>query len=69
MQLSEEAERERLRGYGYDEDYVEFGIQLATNPPEAAAMILPTIEEVTGCPARTFAQWVQEHAHQFRTTP
>ena len=69
VQLSEETERERLRGYGYDEAYVEFGIHLATNPPEVADTILPTIEEVTGRPARTFAQWAHEHAHEFRTTP
>ncbi|MBD8045378.1 NAD(P)H-binding protein [Arthrobacter sp. Sa2BUA2] len=66
VQLSVEAERERLRGYGYDEDYVEFGIQLATNPPQAANTVLSTIEEVTGRPPRTFAQWAKEHAHQFR---
>ena len=66
VQLSEEAERKRLRGYGYDEGYVEFGIQLATNPPEAADTILPTIEEVTGRRPRTFAQWANEHADQFR---
>lgn len=64
---SEEAERERLRGYGYDEEYVEFGIQLATNPPAAANVVLPTVEKVTGRPARTFAQWAQEHAAEFRT--
>lgn len=69
VQLNEEAERERLRGYGYDEEYVEFGIQLATNPPAAAATILASIEEVTGRPARTFAQWANEHADQFRCTP
>ncbi|MCC3273528.1 NAD(P)H-binding protein [Arthrobacter zhangbolii] len=66
VQLSEEAERERLRGYGYDEDYVEFGIQLAANPPAAAGTVLPTIEEVTGRSPRTFAQWAREHANQFR---
>lgn len=69
VQLSEEAERERLRSYGYDEDYVEFGIQLAINPPEAAGKVLPTIEEVTGRPPRTFAQWANEHADQFRAAP
>lgn len=66
VHLSEQAERERLRGYGYDEDYVEFGIQLATNPPEAAAAIVPTIREVTGRPPQRFAQWANEHAHRFR---
>ena len=69
VHLSEEAERERLRGYGYDEDYVDFGIQLATNPPEAADTILPTIEEVTGRRPRTFAQWANEHAAHFRAMP
>jgi uncharacterized protein YbjT (DUF2867 family) len=67
--LSEDAERARLRGYGYDEDYVEFGIQLATNPPEAGGVVLSTVEDVTGTPARTFAQWAREHAERFRTAP
>ena len=66
VQLSAEAERERLRGFGYDEEYVEFGIQLATNPPAAAATILPTIEEVTGRPPRPFALWANQHVDQFR---
>ncbi|MFC5290294.1 SDR family oxidoreductase [Actinokineospora guangxiensis] len=68
VHLDQEQERARLRGFGYDEDYVEFGIQLATNPPEVADVVLPTVEEVTGTPARTFAQWAQEHAAQFRAT-
>ena len=60
-------ERARLRGYGYDDDYVEFGIQLATNPPDVAGVVLPTVENVTGRPARTFAVWAQENAEKFRT--
>ncbi|SCL28903.1 Uncharacterized conserved protein YbjT, contains NAD(P)-binding and DUF2867 domains [Micromonospora pallida] len=68
VQLTEDGERARLRGYGYDDDYVEFGIQLATNPPDVAGVVLPTVEDVTGHPARTFAQWAQEHSGQFRTT-
>ncbi|MCC9193303.1 NAD(P)H-binding protein [Arthrobacter sp. zg-Y916] len=69
VQLGEDAERERLRSYGYDEDYVEFGIQLATSPPENAGTVLPTVEEVTGRPARSFALWAQEHADLFRAAP
>ncbi|MBO1751356.1 NAD(P)H-binding protein [Actinotalea sp. BY-33] len=65
-QLTEEQERERLRAYGYPEEYVEFGIQLATQPPEQAAVVHPTVERVTGRAARTFAQWAQEHADAFR---
>ncbi|MER2133196.1 MAG: NAD(P)H-binding protein [Arthrobacter sp.] len=69
VQLSEDAERERLRSYGYDEDYVEFGIQLATNPPEEAGAVLNTVEEITGRPARTFTQWAHGHVDQFRAMP
>lgn len=28
--------------------------------------VLPTVEEVTGRPARSFAQWVADHAADFR---
>ena len=66
VQLTQEQERARLRGYGYDDDYVEFGIRLATSPPAAAGRVLPTVPEITGRPARTFAQWAQEHAAHFR---
>lgn len=66
VQLTEDGERARLRGYGYDDDYVEFGIQLATDPPGAAGTVLPTVETVTGRPARTFALWARENAERFR---
>nr|WP_254126714.1 hypothetical protein [Amycolatopsis sp. CA-230715] len=32
----------------------------------APAEILPTIAEVTGRPARTFAEWAEDHAGDFR---
>ncbi|TDC79532.1 hypothetical protein [Actinomadura sp. 7K507] len=69
VRLTEDDERARLRGYGYDEDYVEFGIQLAVNPPDAGGVVLPTVEDVTGKPARTFAQWARENAGRFRSAP
>lgn len=31
------------------------------------AYVTSTVEQVTGTPARTFRQWVQEHASEFRT--
>ncbi|WP_432520984.1 NAD(P)H-binding protein [Kineococcus sp. SYSU DK006] len=67
--LTEEQERERLRSCGYGEDDVEFGIRLATAPPVTAAVVRPTVQRVTGRPARTFAQWAAEHADAFRTGP
>jgi uncharacterized protein YbjT (DUF2867 family) len=65
-QLTEGEERDRLRSCGYPEDHVEFGIQLATNPPPQAGVVQPTVEQVTGRPARTFARWATEHADAFR---
>src|SRR5699024_8481242 len=69
VHLSEDAERARLQGHGYDEDYVEFGMQLATTTPDAAAVVLPTFTDVTGRPPRPFAQWAHGHPEHFRTTP
>lgn len=69
VEHTEDGERARLRGYGYDDDYVEFVIQLATNPPDVAGVVLPTVENVTGRPARTFALWAQENADRFRSAP
>lgn len=65
-QLTEVQERERLRSYGYPEEHIEFGIQLATSPPPQAGVVHPTVERVTGRPARTFAEWAAEHADAFR---
>lgn len=64
--LTPDQERERLRGFGYEEDYVEFGVQLGSSTPEGSGTVLTTIADVTGRPARTFAQWAREHAHRFR---
>lgn len=66
VQLTESQERARLSGYGYDEEYVDFGIQLATNPPKTAGAVLATVQDVTGRPARTFSQWASENADKFR---
>ncbi len=66
VRLTEEQERERLRAQGFPEDYVEFGISLATDPPGTAGRVLPTVEEVTGRPALTFARWARENADAFR---
>lgn len=38
-------------------------------PPEIARepeVVTPTVEEVTGAPARTFRQWALDHADDFR---
>ncbi|MBB5959501.1 uncharacterized protein YbjT (DUF2867 family) [Saccharothrix tamanrassetensis] len=62
---AEEARRE-LREAGLGEDEVESIVRLGTDPPERVHTVLPTVEQVTGRPARTFSQWATEHAHAFR---
>ncbi|MER5646440.1 NAD(P)H-binding protein [Streptosporangium sp. NPDC002524] len=53
------------RGSGYSDEDVEFFLTMRTNPPEAGYTVLPTVEKVTGKPARTFAEWVRENAAAF----
>ncbi len=53
------------RASGYSEEDVEFFLRMRTDPPEAGYRVLPTVEDVTGVPARSFEQWVREHAGSF----
>ncbi|WP_440104668.1 SDR family oxidoreductase [Streptosporangium sp. H16] len=53
------------RRTGYSDEDVEFFLTMRTNPPEAGYTVLPTVEKVTGKPARTFAGWVRENAAAF----
>lgn len=64
--LDEDEERARLRSYGYDEGYVEFGIELAKNPPAIGQQVQDTVTRLTGQPGRTFAQWARENVESFR---
>ncbi|WP_031170504.1 SDR family oxidoreductase [Streptosporangium roseum] len=53
------------RQTGYSDEDIEFFLTMRTNPPQAGYTVLPTVEKVTGRPARTFAQWVRENATAF----
>lgn len=64
-ELTEEEARQKWRDQGYDEESVEFFVQIAKNPPEAGYTVLPTVEQVLGRPARTFAEWAIEHKREF----
>ncbi|WP_019637097.1 NAD(P)H-binding protein [Paenibacillus fonticola] len=65
IELSEEEARQQWRDQGYDEESVDFFVQMAKNPPEAGYTVLTTIEQVLGRPARTFAEWADEHKRMF----
>ncbi|MFE9662618.1 NmrA family NAD(P)-binding protein [Streptomyces sp. NPDC005955] len=53
------------RAQGFSEEDVEFFVTMRTRPPAAGRTVLPTVEEVTGKPARTFAEWVRENRAAF----
>lgn len=66
IRLTEDEERDRLRAFGYDEGYVEFGVELAKNPPAIGQVVQDTVMRLTGRPGRTFAQWARENVELFR---
>ncbi|GAB1820998.1 SDR family oxidoreductase [Herbidospora sp. RD11066] len=51
--------------WGYDEEAIAFMLQMATDPPIQGRTVLPTVEELTGRPGRTFADWAHENAGAF----
>lgn len=64
-ELTRDAVVGQWREQGYSDEDVEFFLLMRTDPPEAGYTVLPTVEQVTGRPARTFAQWVAEHRAAF----
>ena len=63
IELTEEQARRQWCDQGYDEESIEFFVQMAFQPPEVGYTILPTVEQVLGRPARTLAEWAAEHKH------
>ncbi|MEV0198819.1 NAD(P)H-binding protein [Nonomuraea sp. NPDC050691] len=53
------------RQEGYSDEDMEFFLMMRTDPPIPGDTLLPTVEQVTGRPARTFAEWVRENAASF----
>lgn len=66
IELTEEQVRQNAKIQGFDDEFIEdFIIGMVKNPPESNCKVLPTVEQITGKPARTFAQWVSENKHYF----
>ncbi|WP_028610006.1 NmrA family NAD(P)-binding protein [Paenibacillus harenae] len=65
IELSEEEERARMRQSGVQEEMIDYVVGWYANPPKAASRVLPLVEEITGLPARTFAQWIAENKTKF----
>ncbi|MFF2888568.1 NmrA family NAD(P)-binding protein [Paenibacillus sp. NPDC057967] len=65
VQLLEEEERAKMREAGIQEDVIDYVVGWHANPPKESYQVLPTVEQITGRPARTFAQWLTENREQF----
>jgi uncharacterized protein YbjT (DUF2867 family) len=65
-ELSVEQARDRWRGQGFDEGVIDYFVWMYGNSPEIGYTVVSTVEQVTGRPARSLAQWAAEHADKFR---
>jgi hypothetical protein len=54
------------RAAGMAEEIIEFMRWAYGNTPPAGYTVVPTVQQVTGRPPRTFRQWVSEAIEQFR---
>lgn len=66
IQLTEDQERKRMAELGVGKDIMDYVINWHMNPPVEAYSVEPAVKVVTGRPARTFAQWAQEHVNLFK---
>jgi uncharacterized protein YbjT (DUF2867 family) len=66
VELTEEQARERWRQAGYGDELIELLAEWQGDPPAESYTVVPTVQEITGRPPRTFAQWAAEHAPHFR---
>ncbi|QBI56269.1 SDR family oxidoreductase [Streptomonospora litoralis] len=64
-ELSQDEMVARWREQGFGDSDIEFFLWMRADPPEAGYTVLPTVEEVTGRPARDFTRWVRENAAAF----
>lgn len=61
IEQSEEEARQGWREQGYEESDIDFFVEMGKNPPAIGYTVVPTVMQVTGRPARTFAQWLEEN--------
>ncbi|XVV03904.1 NAD(P)H-binding protein [Actinosynnema sp. CA-248983] len=64
-QITHEQALDRLMATGVPREAADYVVGWYASPPPEAAVVVDTVERVTGRPARTFGQWVAEHADRF----
>ncbi|MFC4855506.1 NAD(P)H-binding protein [Actinophytocola glycyrrhizae] len=58
--------RASMLARGWDQDFLDGGLAYWASLVDEPETVTGTVEEVTGKPARTFAQWATDHAADFR---
>ncbi|QPP08959.1 NAD(P)H-binding protein [Streptomyces bathyalis] len=67
VEVTPEQARQAMAG-SVAPEFAEMVLAALARQVEDPGPVLPTVEEVTGHPARTFAQWASDHAGDFRGT-
>lgn len=57
--------RTEMRSYGVGDDIVSMLLAYWSDTVETPDVVRPTVEQVTGRPARTLAEWARDHAADF----
>jgi uncharacterized protein YbjT (DUF2867 family) len=65
-ELSREQAREQMLGWGWPAATVEGALDAWTSMVDNPEEVTSTVEDVTGRPARSYAQWAIDHADDFR---
>ena len=66
VELTVEEANAEWEAAGMSQEFIDFMMWAYGNTPEVGYTVVPTIEQVTGRPARTFAQWAAENVDKFR---
>lgn len=65
-EISVDAARTQLLDIGWAPEFAEAGLKHWSTIVDSPEPVTTAVEELTGRPARTFAQWAREHADAFR---
>lgn len=66
IELSEEEAKAEWEAAGTPHEIIDFMLYVYGNTPPEGYTLTPTVEQVTGHPPRSFAQWAAENANAFR---
>ncbi|MEV0228179.1 NmrA family NAD(P)-binding protein [Nonomuraea sp. NPDC050786] len=66
VELTVDEARAKWAADGMGEQTIEFLVHALGNTPEVGYTVVPTVREITGRDARSFAQWASENADAFR---